>query len=123
MFRGGWVEIERSVFTGNEFGIVPNLAVGSITGNHITENKVGILVRDEKDGNVSFAGNNIFNNSRFDLQMGEFNSGNINVTNNWWGEKGPSIFDEAQEPGIGRAVYEPYADKRFKVQGSMFKVD
>ena len=109
MFKGGRVEIRQSEFVNNEFGIVPNLAVGFVTGNVIKENKVGILVRDDKEGKVLFRFNHIYNNLRYDVQMGEFNSGDIDVTNNWWGKDGPVIFDEKDEPGTGKAIYVPYA--------------
>ncbi|MGB6972913.1 MAG: right-handed parallel beta-helix repeat-containing protein, partial [Desulfobulbales bacterium] len=112
MFKGGRVEIRQSEFVNNEFGIVPNLAVGFVTGNVIKENKVGILVRDDKEGKVLFRFNHIYNNLRYDVQMGEFNSGDIDVTNNWWGKDGPVIFDERQESGIGRARYEPFAKEK-----------
>lgn len=116
MFKGGHVEISRSSFIQNDFGIVPNLAVGRVTENLITDNKVGILVRDEKEGKLAISENNIFANSRYDLQMGELNSGDIDVTNNWWGQGDPDkrIFDERDEPGVGRAVYKPYAKEPFE---------
>ena len=113
MFTEGRVVISNSSFTENEFGIVPNLAVGSIIGNRIYENRVGILVRDEKEGKLPIAGNKIYNNSRYDIQMGEFNRGDIDVRGNWWGENGPAIFDARQEPGIGRVIVEPVAAKSF----------
>ena len=118
MFQGGPVDIAQSLFEGNEFGIIPNLAVGLVTANQISDNKVGVLVRDEKDAAVVFRFNNIHNNTRYDLQMGDFNTRDIEVSNNWWGAGDPDerIFDERDEPGIGRAVFRPYAGKQFKMK-------
>ncbi len=118
-FKGGPVLISKSLFEENVYGIVPNFAQGQVVENIFTGNSVGILVRAEKDGGLVIRHNNFFNNSKYNLQMGAFNMDeDVDARENWWGKEGPrnSIFDERQEDGVGRAVYEPYAEKAFELK-------
>jgi len=48
--------------------------------------------------------------------MGAFNPGqDLAAPNNWWGPKGAdaTIFDAADEPGIGKVLFTPEASARF----------
>jgi len=118
-FRGGPVEINNSLFEKNVYGMVSYLARGYIRDNIFTANETGILIRAERNGGMTIERNNIFDNQRHNLRMGDFNpQEDITAKNNWWGEGDPKakIFDELNEPGIGMAFYEPYAEKAFSIE-------
>lgn len=118
MFKGGPVSISNTKFSKNDFGVVFNLAKGKVERSVITENEVGILVRAEEKSGMIVRDSNIYNNSRYNLKMGDFNNGEtIDVRNNWWGGVNPvdTIFDDRYEPGIGSALFEPSAGKSFVV--------
>lgn len=118
-FRGGPVEISRSWFQGNVFGIVSYFTKARVTDNVFTGNDVGILVRNERNGGMMISGNNIYQNKRYNLRVGDFNEGqNVDAKNNWWGEGDPlaTIFDDRAEPGVGLVYYEPFAKEAFDLQ-------
>lgn len=117
-FKGGPVVVRHSLFINNDYAVVPNFAEGEVVENVFSGNMVAILVRAQKGGGLEAHRNNFLSSSRFNLQMGELNMDeDIDVRDNWWGEEGPraTIFDDHQEPGIGKAVYAPAADKPFEL--------
>ncbi len=115
-FRGGPVELSNSIFERNTYGIVSYLVKARVSGNTFTQNDIGILVRDEKEGGLVIRHNNIYDNVRYNLRMGDFNtSRTLDARENWWGDNGPEkIHDERLEPDIGIVLYEPYAEKPFE---------
>jgi len=118
-FRGGPVEISRSWFQGNVFGIVSYFTKARVIDNVFTGNDVGILVRNERNGGMMIAGNNIYKNKRYNLRVGDFNEGqNVDAKNNWWGGDEPlaTIFDDRAEPGVGLVYFEPFAKEAFDLQ-------
>ena len=113
------MEISNSLFEQNDYGMVSYLARGYVHDNIFTDNETGILIRAERNGGMKIERNNIFNNRRHNLRMGDFNpEQDVSVLNNWWGEGDPKagIFDELNEPGIGMAMYEPFADKPYDIE-------
>lgn len=114
--RGGPISVTQSYFTKNVYGMVFYLAKGVVEKNIFTNNEMGILVRAERRGGMIVRENNIFDNSRYNMRMGDFNEGNnANAINNWWGEGDPAalIWDDKNEAGIGVVEYEPYAQTPF----------
>lgn len=119
MFKGGPIAISASEFMENTFGAVFNVAEGTLEKSNITGNEVGIMVRAHEEGGIEVHNSNIFNNSRYNLKMGDFNNGlDIDVRNNWWGgaNAADTMFDDRFEPGIGRALWEPVAGEAFAVK-------
>ena len=117
-FRGGPNDISNNLFKNNMFGMVAYFAKAEITGNIITGNDIGFLVRRERNQGLAIHHNNIFDNTRYNLRMGDFNQGeDTDARENWWGEGDPldKIFDERREPDLGLALYEPYADTPFPI--------
>lgn len=120
-FRGGPVEISDSFFEGNVYGIVSYFARGRLTGNYFTGNDIGILVRSERNRGLVITGNNISDNVRHNLRLGDFNQNqDVNAQNNWWGKGDPraKIYDSFNEPGIGLVYYQPYATEPFVLKGA-----
>lgn len=116
-FRGGPVEVSNSLFEHNTFGLVSYLVKARVIDNRITANDIGFLVRSEKDGGLKINNNNIYDNIRYNLRMGDFNTGTfVDARENYWGKNGPEkIHDERVEPDIGIVYYEPYVEKPFEL--------
>jgi len=107
-FRSGPAEIRNSTFENNSIGIRAYIGNAVIRGNTIRNNEVGIFVR-EKGGGLLISGNSILDNSSYGIRVGDFNNEDVNARGNWWGTADPSaaIFDDKDEPGIGRVIFEP----------------
>jgi parallel beta-helix repeat protein len=107
-FRSGPAEIRGSTFENNSIGIRAYIGNAVISGNTIRKNEVGIFVR-EKGGGLRINGNNILDNSSYGIRIGDFNDEDVNARGNWWGGADPSsaIFDDNDEPGIGKVLLEP----------------
>jgi hypothetical protein len=107
-FRSGPVEIRGSTFENNSIGIRAYIGNAAISGNAIRKNETGIFVR-EKGGGLVISGNNIHENSNYGIRVGDFNTEDVNARGNWWGGADPSsaIFDERDEPGIGKVMFDP----------------
>ncbi len=117
--RGGPVSVKNSLFSKNVYGMVFYLAKGVVEENIFTNNEMGILVRAERRGGMIVRHNNIYDNTRYNIRMGDFNEGNsVNAKNNWWGGNAPGdmIWDDFDEPGIGLVEYEPFADSAFQLK-------
>jgi parallel beta-helix repeat protein len=108
-FRSGPIEITRSLFKDNSVGLRAYRGIASISENIITGNEIGIFVR-EKGGELRIRKNNIFDNTRYNIRIGDFNDEDVDAAENWWGEGEPedTIFDGRKEPSIGKVLYEPY---------------
>ena len=115
-FRSGPVEIKRSTFDNNSIGIRAYLGNAIVRENTITRNEVGIFVR-EKGGGLEISRNNMFDNSSYNIRVGDFNNEDVSAKDNWWGTNDPftTIFDGRSEPGIGNVLYEPFQKDPFKI--------
>jgi hypothetical protein len=135
------LSITNNLFQNNEVGIRFTRMEGPvrITRNEITENRRGIFlvpsgqnIQDffEPDrsgkpwntGRLLITANNIHNNSRYDLTLGEKQLWDLDVTGNWWGSRDPQliqqgIFDKITDAELGNALFMPYADSRFDNAG------
>ena len=107
-FRSGPVEIRGSTFENNSIGIRSYIGNAVVRENTIRKNEVGIFIR-EKGGGLVITNNKIYDNSDYGIRVGDFNNEDVNARGNWWGGGDPSsaIFDEKNEPGIGRVLIEP----------------
>ena len=135
------LSITNNLFRNNEVGIRFTRMEGPvrITQNEITKNRRGIFLvpsgqniqdffepgrsgKPWNTGRLLITTNNIFNNSRYDLSLGEKQLWDLDVTGNWWGSLDPHliqqrIFDKTTDPELGKALFMPYADKRFESAG------
>lgn len=110
-FRSGPAEIRDSVFENNSIGIRSYLGNAVIRGNTIRNNEVGIFVR-EKGGGLVINGNNIYHNSDYGIRNGDFNNEDVNARSNWWdGDPASAVFDDKDEPGVGKILFLPVLDE------------
>jgi len=119
--------VDHCSFVDNEIGIYFVRFDGAVrfTNNEISSNEIGVkfvkqhinLVDFErlKQGSEPplFAGNNIYNNSKYNFSLGLDQFLDINVAGNWWGTKErkaivDSIYDHDSDPTLGRIIFEPY---------------
>ena len=107
-FRSGPHRIQNSLFEDNRIGLRAFRGKAEISSNIITNNDKGIFVR-EKGGGLAIHRNNIFANRDYNIWIGDFNTEDVQATENWWGTDDPTetIFDARREPGIGTVVFEP----------------
>lgn len=115
-FRSGPVVIKGSVFEHNSIGIRSYIGNAVIRDNVITKNETGIFVR-EKGGGLSITRNNLFDNSNYNIRVGDFNNEDVPARDNWWGNSEPlaTIFDGRSEPGIGNVLFEPFSSEPFRI--------
>ncbi len=109
-FRSGPYEIRDNLFARNRIGLRAYRATAAVRANVFRDNEIGIFVR-EKGGGLSISGNNLYNNERYNLRVGDFDVEDVTAPGNWWGEGGPgaTIFDGRLEPGLGVVRYQPAA--------------
>jgi len=134
------LSVTKSSFTGNDIGIRFTRMEGpvKIVGNNIRDNRIGLFlvpsgqnIRDffEPDrsgvpwntGHLQISGNNISNNIWYNLELGEKQLWDLDITGNYWGENNPSaiaakIYDSRRDDTLGQALFEPIATKPFESQ-------
>jgi nitrous oxidase accessory protein NosD len=117
-FRSGPLTLNNSRVTGNTIGIRAYLGNGSIQGNEIARNEIGIFVREQGSG-VTVVGNNIFDNTAYNIRLGDFNHEDVSAPGNWWGtgEPATTIFDAHAEEGIGIVNFAPFATAPLPLPG------
>lgn len=107
-------EISRSVVAGNvSKGLNFRACANHIHHNTITGNGNGIFLF-ETDTESVIEANNIYGNERYDLRLGDFYEGGIELRGNWWGtadgEAIRSRIFEGDEPSQrGRVRIDPAA--------------
>lgn len=108
-FRGGPMLLTRSFFSGNRLGVRSYLGKMEISENEFVGNEIAIFVREGGEG-LAIHRNNLHDNDRYNLRLGDFNRADVNALENWWGEGEPlaTIFDGRREPDIGKVLYEPF---------------
>ncbi len=107
-FRSGPLLIKNSLFSENKIGIRAFRGKAEITRNTITRNDKGIFIR-EKGGGLTINRNNIVGNRDYNIWIGDFNTEDVEATENWWGMDDPTetLFDARREPGIGTVHFDP----------------
>lgn len=107
-FRSGPLRIRNSRFEQNGIGIRSYIGEGEIADSVITGNDIGIFVR-EGAPTLRIRGSDLSGNREYSIRLGDFNRGDLDARGNWWGDGNPSDlqFDEKDEEGIGRILWEP----------------
>lgn len=111
-FRSGPVQLSRSLFYNNRIGIRAFLGNMNIFENEIRNNEIGIFIREGGKG-VKIYHNNLHNNDRYNLRLGDFNKDDVDARHNWWGTNKPpdKIFDGNQESYIGLVKFDPVLEE------------
>lgn len=88
---GGHVRIERNSIAQSDIGIYFFIAGGGYLGpmltiqnNTITNNNVGIAIKNPTSQPVTIINNNIYDNT-INIELSAYASEDINATYNWWG--------------------------------------
>ncbi|NTV14777.1 MAG: hypothetical protein HGA96_12735 [Desulfobulbaceae bacterium] len=129
--------IKNNSFSANDIGIRFTRMEGPvrIIANNITDNRIGLFlvpsgqnIRDffEPDrsgtpwntGHLQISGNNILNNSWYNLNLGEKQIWDLDISNNYWGSSNQNvisstIFDRSRDGSLGQALLEPLATTPF----------
>lgn len=129
------LDIRDSVFTNNDIGVRFTRMEGpaSITGNRVTKNRIGIFLvpsgqnimdffepdRGDKvwnTGRLTVTGNDIYNNTWYNLNLGEKQFWDLDVAGNWWGTTDvvairQTLFDKSRDAALGNARIEPIASR------------
>lgn len=110
-FRSGPMEVKNSIFMKNRLGLRAFRATATLTHNVFTQNEIGIYVRKE-GGSLTITQNNIYNNERYSMRLGDFNEQDVIARDNWWGGVPvlDTLFDGNREAYIGKVIYEPVLD-------------
>jgi hypothetical protein len=119
--------MQYNSFLSNDIGLRYTMLEGKviIENNLVSNNNVGVLFRRQHVNAVDFdempkvseqplfRNNNIYNNREYNFKVGDGQSMDIDVMNNWWGEKQKErieelIFDKKRDSSLGLAIYFPY---------------
>lgn len=100
----GWVFINNNIMRGNDIGVL-------FRQSQI--NTVDFEIMPEVLEQMQFRNNNIYNNHKYNIQMGDRQFMDVDVVNNWWGSEKKEyieefIFDKKQDSELGQVVYSPY---------------
>jgi len=117
--KAGNIEVSGSTFSDMEIGIRYWKGSPSIHNNTITRNVTGIFLRQEC-GQAKINYNNIQNNFEYNVKLGDAQTEDVNLMNNWWGTKRPAavrrkIYDKGRDAYIGRAVIKPLLKKEVDI--------
>lgn len=126
-FRGAHLTAEYNDFLDNTLGIGFAGLDGRIVimNNDISKNNVGILFMHpradpviikkshETGGAPLIANNNIYDNIEYNLKIGENQSLDIPVTDNWWGNTKKEVietllYDKKKDSTLGSIIYSPF---------------
>jgi hypothetical protein len=126
-FRGAHLTVEYSNFKDNTLGIGFAGLDGRIVimNNDIRENDVGILFmhpradpviarKSHETGSTTvIANNNIYDNIEYNFKIGENQSLDIHVTDNWWGNTKKEVietlfYDKKRDNTRSSIIYSPY---------------
>ncbi|HSH13503.1 MAG TPA: right-handed parallel beta-helix repeat-containing protein, partial [Desulfurivibrionaceae bacterium] len=127
------LRVSDNRFTGNDIGIRFTRMEGPvrITGNDIHDNRIGLFlvpsgqnIRDFFDpdragapwntGHLMISGNNIHDNGWYNLDLGEKQQWDLEISGNYWGAAdsaaiAETIFDRRRDETLGRALFKPFA--------------
>jgi hypothetical protein len=130
------LKIAGNLFANNDIGIRFTRMEGpvSIIGNDIRNNRIGLFlvpsgqnIRDffEPDrsgtpwntGHLQISGNNIYANTWYNLDLGEKQLWDLEISENYWGfidstAIAETIFDHRRDETLGRALFKPFSPIR-----------
>ncbi len=113
-FRSGPIDIHNCLIQKNEIGIRYLLSNPKIQHNTIRKNTHGIFIREGSKKPI-ISHNNIYNNKRYNLKLGEAQTTDISCPENFWGTTDQAvidkkIFDHQESNYLGKVNYQPIAE-------------
>ncbi len=107
---GGRREVKCCTIANNDTGVEAFFEGFSLSYNNITNNTIGIIMKNYDGFSPPVTYNNIHSNSAYNLRNGT--STNKNAPNNWWGTTDTSvidagIYDGYDDPALGLINYNP----------------
>lgn len=116
-FRGGPVEISGSIFRKNRIAIRAFQGQGEVVDNVISQNEIGIFIR-EKGAGLIINRNNLSDNERYSMRLGDFNAEDVNAKLNWWGTADvvSTVWDKHNESYIGLVLFDPVLEKPIQAE-------
>lgn len=130
------LNVTDNFFTDNDIGIRFTRMEGPvmISGNEISHNRIGLFlvpsgqnIRDFFEpgrggtpwntGHLQVSGNDILDNGWYNLDLGEKQLWDLEISGNYWGSVDPTaiaetIFDQRRDETLGRARFEPFLLER-----------
>jgi len=127
------LKLDHNTFVNNHIGVRFTRMEGpaEITANEIHGNDTGVFLvpsgqnivdffdpgrggRPWNEGHLVITGNNIHANRDYNLKLGAKQMWDLQVGGNWWGtprkqEAAPLVYDQADDPELGRALLAPMA--------------
>ncbi|MFH1288062.1 MAG: NosD domain-containing protein [bacterium] len=107
--------IKNNIFRLNKSrGINFKAGKNDIKNNSITANHVGIFI-PEKGDQAKIVFNNIFNNKKYNLQLGDFHREDVNAPKNFWGKEidyDKFIYDKKDDEKLGDVGFLPVAEEK-----------
>ena len=94
-----------------------------LTKNNIKNNMFGIVVSSDNLDNVEIINNDIFNNSLYNIFQNNFEGGNINATNNWWGTTNEIEIEIKISEGSGNIDWKPISQQAFFEENRICEIE
>ncbi len=87
-----------------------------IRNNNITNNDYGVFCVIRSEDLSQFRHNNIYNNRKYNLMLGNRQSRDLTMPNNYWGSKyqgkiNATIFDKNDDKSLGKVTTSPFLKK------------
>jgi hypothetical protein len=106
--------IRNNLFRNNDTAIRFHLGTPLITGNMITGNEKGIFITSGP-GDYCIERNNIVDNRRYAVVLGEEVVDDVRMANNYWGTNNievieASVFDGRKEGHLGKVLFSPFTE-------------
>lgn len=133
IFRGNYeamrfstadVLIEHNDFTGNVYGIrtESNGSRTTIRNNSFRGNGHAYFPVRKTGSSVRFFDNNVENSLRYNVNVGQSQHEDLDLSGNWWGsadkEKvAEKFFDKTKDASLGRVNFEPFLQKPVEDSG------
>ncbi|MFH1287578.1 MAG: right-handed parallel beta-helix repeat-containing protein, partial [bacterium] len=111
-FTDSNVMLDRNYIYNNIIGLRMWNSKPIITLNTITENQTGIFCAEGIES-IFIQKNNIYQNSGYNITLGESQKKDIDALNNYWGSGNfqdieKKIYDKSDSEYIGKVVYSPF---------------
>jgi hypothetical protein len=116
--------IEHNDFKENYYGIrcEANGSRTTVTGNHFVGNDYAFFPVRKTGSSVRFFENNIEKSKVYQVNLGQNQNEDLDLTLNWWGTTDPrqiaeGIFDKNKDAILGKVIFAPFLQTPVKAAG------